>query len=105
MIFKLERKNNTPLVFEGELLSKPIYPYDETTTRFCCNIHLFRTKAGRFVLYIGTRGYGHSLERPMYAVVDPEKQTTHHIVELCGGFIHAKEILELLGKSTEERLE
>lgn len=105
--FHLTLRGRAPVTFCGINLT----PEEIRGTHVFTDVHVFLTKAGEYLLYVGTVGY-QTTRAPVGRVYrHADKMTTQEVVSACDGgrgnnaAADAKHALEALGLDTVERID
>jgi len=104
--FHLEIRGSAPVTFCGVNLT----PQEILGTHVSTDVHVFRTKAGEYLLYVGSVG-SQNTRAPVGKVYrHADKMTSQEIILACNGgrgnnaAADAKHALETLGLNTVERI-
>ena len=109
--YTLHRRGDVPLSFDGTLLSPDnghnIYANRRAQkATVMSGIHVFRTKGGELLLYVGSHGYQRTHQMPQRVYRNADALTRTQIVEACGGSVDsAKGALTALGKQLIEEID
>ncbi len=109
--YTLHRRGDVPLSFEGTLLScdagNNIHSYHKARkATVMSGIHVFRTKGGETLLYVGSHGSQITHQMPQVVYRAADKLTRTQIISACGGSAqYAREALTALGKDLIETID
>ncbi len=98
--YQLTQKGNVPAVFEGEALTALTIG-----SQICSNVHVFRTKAGEVLLYVGSVGSQTTRAIPQRLYRNANQMTNQDVVVACHGLVdYAQPALTALGLNTTETI-
>lgn len=104
--FRLEPRGVAPITFSGVLLT----PQEILGTYVLGGVHVFRTQAGEYLLYVASVGYQTTTADVQRLYRNADKMTSQEVISACVGgrgnnaASDAKYALQALGLDTEQRI-